>query len=259
MSILINIENISYRRDGAVLLDQVSWQVRSGEHWALLGQNGSGKTTLMKMVAGWIFPSSGHVEVLGRRYGETDLTVLRTHIGWVSPVISEEISARLTAREVVLSGCLGTIGLFEEPTDEMRDDAEFFLGLMEATAFADRAFGILSQGERMRTVIARALAARPVLLILDEPCAGLDPVAREHFLETLDILTGHADAPPVLLVTHHVEEIFPGITHILALRQGRIAAAGPKEDILCPEALEQIFGCEFTLERHGDRWWAKPI
>jgi iron complex transport system ATP-binding protein len=259
MSILINIDDISYRRDGAVLLDHVSWQVKSGEHWALLGQNGSGKTTLMKMVAGWIFPSEGHVEVLGRRYGETDLTALRSHIGLVSPVIAEEIPPALTAREAVLSGCLGTIGLFEDPTPEMREEAEFFLELMEATAFAGRAFGILSQGERMRTQIARALAAKPVLLILDEPCAGLDPVAREHFLETLDGLTSHAEAPPVLLVTHHVEEIIPGITHILALRQGKIAIAGPKEDMLTAEALEQIFGCEFTLERHGDRYWAKPF
>jgi iron complex transport system ATP-binding protein len=184
---------------------------------------------------------------MGRRFGKSDLTELRSQVGWVSSVVAEEMPSRLSAREVVLSGCQGTIGIFEEVSQEMEETADFFLDMMGIAEIADRAFGILSQGERMRTLIARALASRPILLILDEPCAGLDPVARTRFLEILNTLLEHPDAPPVLLVTHHVEEIVDGISHVIGLREGVVVATGTKEEMLSSATMSRIFNADIDL------------
>lgn len=258
MSAVVELSDVGLVCDGTRILDGLSWRVEPGQHWALLGANGSGKSSLTRILSGWTFPSSGQVEILGCRFGEGDVGEFRRHVGWVSPVVADALPAGLTARDVVLSGRLGTVGGYEDPSPDQEEAAAFFLDLLGLAPLAGRRFGILSQGERMKTLIARALAAQPTMLILDEPCAGLDPVARERFLCTLQAVLEHAEAPPLLLVTHHVEEIMPGISHVLALSGGRRVACGPKAEILAPDSLGRIFGCPFETETHGDRRWAWP-
>lgn len=256
---IISLENISYRRGENTLLNHISWQVLPKENWALLGPNGCGKTTLMKMIAGWIFPSEGKVSVLGHQFGESNLTELRSHIGWVTGMLTEEIPSQLSACEIVISGTMGTLGLFADPSPEQIESATFFMNLMKVDHFADRHFALLSQGERMRTLIARALATQPLLLILDEPCSGLDPVSQENFLQTINTLTQNEEAPPVLFVTHHIDEIVPGIKHVLALRHGEIVIQGDKQEVLTAENLKKIFHTDFMVQLEQERYYGRPI
>ncbi len=260
---LIRIENAVVSRGDALALRGLDWTVRRGEHWAILGANGSGKSTLVQMLQGWLWPREGELSVLGRRFGEDDVDELRRHVAWVGNEVEPEFSGMQSVGDVAASGALGTLGIqFDAPGALERREAARALRLVGMTRLAKRPFSRLSQGQRRRAVIARALAMRPDLLLLDEPTSGLDPVAREAFLKNLAGLLRPASSrgarPGVVYITHHVEEILPEFTHVLLLRDGRAVAAGPKRAVLTAKLLEKTFGAKLKVERRGGRMWLRP-
>lgn len=234
----------------APLLAGVDWTVRRGEHWVILGANGSGKSTLVNALAGYVTPSDGEMTVLGETYGRSDWRLLREKIGLVSGNLIPRFNEDETALEVVACGLRGHINLWTPPTPGESRAARRWLARVEAAALADRPWGVLSQGERQRVLIARALTRRPALLVLDEPCAGLDPLARETFVAFLSRL-GRRPAPALVLVTHHVEEIAPVFTHALALRRGAVAATGPLNRVLTGPVLSRVFDAPARVTRVG--------
>lgn len=238
------------------ILCNVSWSVRPGEHWALLGPNGSGKTSLLKALTGYLSPTSGAVSVLGRRYGETDWRELRRHIGIVTSALQTSIPPGEPALETVVSGRYAQLDLWAPLTAADRLAAKRLLRFVHAAHLAEREWAYLSQGERQRVLIARALMARPRLLILDEPCGGLDPAAREEFLQFVERLARERRGPPLIFVTHHVEEIAPSFTHVLVLRAGEVFAAGPKAEIVTSRILSGAFGVPVAVRRTGGRYRA---
>jgi iron complex transport system ATP-binding protein len=255
---LLEVRNATLARGKIVALEGFSWSIRRGEHWAILGPNGSGKSTLVQMLQGRLWPQEGDLSVLGRAFGEDDVAELRRHIAWVGNEAEPEFPAWQTVGEVVASGALGTLGIqFENPGKRERLEASRALGLLGISHLAKRPFDQLSQGQRRRTVIARALAMKPHLLLLDEACNGLDPVSRESFLESLAKLLRPDSRPAVIYITHHTEEILPAFTHVLLLRAGKVVAAGPKAKILKPELLEKTFGAKLKIARQGGRVWLR--
>lgn len=251
---IVELDNVTLYRGDTCILSNVSWRIERGERWALLGANGSGKTTLLKVVTGYEWPSEGTVSVLGERYGRCSLPELRRSIGWVSMALEQRLPPRDRALEVAASGFHASMGLYREIAGWQWDRAREMLRQVGADAIADRAFGLLSQGEQQRVLIARALVNEPALLILDEPCAGLDPVAREAFLEDVRRLADGRDAPTIILVTHHVEEIGPGVGHTLALREGRVVGQGPTPTILTSRTMSAVFGRPCRVRRGRDRY-----
>jgi iron complex transport system ATP-binding protein len=253
---VVSLSGVSLKRGDVTILSDVGWCVRAGEHWVVLGPNGSGKTTLLQVVAGYLHPSAGKVAVLGGEFGRVDLREARRAIGWVSPALAERLHPRDAALDVVVSGAFASIGLFfEKPRHTHRERAAALLEAVGCEGLADRPFGVLSQGERQRVVLARALMADPRLLVLDEPTAGLDIAAREDVLEALEVLVGPADGPTVLLVTHHLEEVVPGITHALLLAGGRVAAAGPRGSVLTGPEVSAVMGVRLDVLERGGRLW----
>lgn len=239
---IVELHEISLWRGTQRILSDLAWTIPAGQHWALMGANGSGKTTLLKVITGYEWPSQGSVRVLGETYGETDLRLLRRRVGWVSSALGCQVPGGQTACEVVLSGLDASIGLYRDFTAGEQAAALVALQSLGAQALADQRYAVLSQGEQQRVLIARALVHQPALLILDEPCAGLDPAARIRFLDDLGALTGQAASPTILLVTHHVEEIADWIGHVLILRAGRVLAQGPTDQVLTGEILSLAFG-----------------
>ena len=228
--------------------------VLPGEHWVILGANGSGKTSLLSALTGYLMPSAGSVEVLQQRYGAADWRELRKRIGLVSSSVRQLLADHEPALETVISGKHAMIDLWGTVTKADRRRAQAILELVECTSLAERPWRFLSQGERQRVLIGRALMAEPPLLILDEPCAGLDPVAREGFLAFMERLAGSAGGPTLVLTTHHVEEIVPLFSHLLLLRSGRTVASGPKRQILTTRWLTRTFGSPMRLVRAAQRY-----
>jgi len=254
---VVAVEAVSFRRGETTILDGIDWRVEPGQHWALIGPNGSGKTTLLQVVTGYLWPTSGVVSVLGERFGKVDLRALRRSIGWVSPSLAARMHRHDPALDVVLSGRFASIGLFfDEPTDEDRAQAADLLAVMGCAHVGARPFGVLSQGEQQRVLIARALMASPRLLVLDEPTAGLDLAAREDLLEALQVLTESEEGPTILLVTHHLEEVVEGLTHVLLLNGGRVVAAGPKAEVATGDRLTETMGVAVEVVRRNGRFWA---
>lgn len=250
---LLEVEGVRVLRDEAVILDGVSWRVERGEHWVVLGPNGCGKTSLLKVLLGYLTPSGGEMRVLGETYGAHDWRELRERIGLVSSALQASVPAGEPALHTVVSGARAQLDLWGEPTAAEARAARRQLRRAGADTLAGRAWGVLSQGERQRVLIARALMARPRLLILDEPCAGMDPVAREAFLARMEGIAREARGPGLVLVTHHVEEITPAFTHALLLRGGRVVAAGPRGRVLTAARLGEAFGAPVRLGRRGGR------
>jgi iron complex transport system ATP-binding protein len=238
----VRIENADFVRNGRYILAGIDWCIGRGEHWALLGANGSGKTTLLKLINGYEWATRGAITVLGQRFGQCDIRALRKSIGWVSSSLEQRVPPRLTASRVVASGLDASIGVYRDFAPEEEARVAEALAAMNAADTAGRAFGLLSQGEQQRVIIARALVAQPRLLILDEPCAGLDPKARHAFLSDLGRLAESQSSPTMIYVTHHIEEIRPWLTRVLALRDGKIAAMGDRGEVLTAETLGRIFG-----------------
>lgn len=248
--LILAVRRLCVQRGAERILRDVSWEVRRGEHWVILGANGSGKTSLLSALTAYLTPSSGTVEVLGEGYGRSDWRELRKRVGLVSSSVRQMIAADVTALDVIGSGRDAVLnpGARLEPVERRR--AEKLLRQVEGARLAARPWGVLSQGERQRVLIARALMAEPELLILDEPCAGLDPVARERFVGFLDRLGRRRGAPALVLVTHHVEEIAPVFTHALLLRRGRVLAVGELEETLTAENLSRVFyGAALSLRQ----------
>ncbi|MDE3112753.1 MAG: ATP-binding cassette domain-containing protein [Chloroflexota bacterium] len=252
---VLDLEIELLRTPDREILRGISWRVGGDEHWAIVGPNGAGKTTLLRVLAGYVWPSRGRVTVLGKRFGSYDLRELRKEIGVVSLAILDRLQPWEQVRGVVESGLDGTTGgALSAATEEQRARVRDALAAIGAEGLIERDLGTLSQGERQRVLIARALVGRPALVLLDEPCAGLDPVARERFLADLARLAARAGAPRLVLVTHHVEEIPAFVTHLLTLRDGRVVASGPIESVMTSDVMRRTFDVPCRVERDGARW-----
>lgn len=249
----IEVKDLTVRREQTIL-DGVSWRVERGQHWVILGQNGSGKTTLLSTLTAYFSPTSGTVRVAGKEFGKYDWRELRKRIGVVSSALKRKVNRPITALDMVLSGKEARINHPGDVTASDREQARGILADLQCTYLQERAWTYLSQGERQQVMIGRALMSGLEVLILDEPCAGLDPVARERFLQFVDSLAHRAGAPTLIYVTHHVEEIMPAFTHVLALRKGKAVAAGSKEEVLTPEVLRKVFGVPVKLEASAARF-----
>lgn len=251
----IEMRGVGVMRGDRWILRDVDWHVRAGTLAAILGPNGSGKSTLARIAACHLWPTAGKCVVLGGRFGETNLPELRRRIRMVQPAGPYDVDPALSAHEVVLTGFFGSIGLYQKADAEMADQAQQSLKLLGLGAVVDHSYSSLSSGERMRALIARALVTRPGLLILDEPTSGLDPLAREQVLGTIQMLLEAGDAPTVILITHHSEELPPVTSQVLLLGEGRPAASGTMEEVLRPEILSRTFGFPVEVRRNGGRYY----
>jgi len=253
MTPVLEISGLGVVRDRTTILHAVNWRVQPGEHWVILGPNGSGKTSLLKALTGYLTPTSGDLALLGRIFGESDWRELRLQVGMVTNSFAAAIPPAEPALETVVSGKFAQLDLWAPVTRHDRAAATRLLRSVGLGRMAEREWAFLSQGERQRVLIARALMVRPRLLILDEPCAGLDPVAREKFLRFLDALARRRAAPGLVLVTHHVEEITPRFSHVLLLRGGRVLASGRRRAVLTSAHLSAVFGTPLRLSRARGR------
>jgi iron complex transport system ATP-binding protein len=250
-------DGVDLDRDATPVLRGVDLVVRPGEWWVVLGPNGSGKTTMVQLASGYLHPTRGTVEVLGGRLGRVDVRALRRRIGLVSAAVAKVVVPSLTAAELVVSARHGALEPWWHSYDDAdRAEARRLLDDAGMGAVCDRAFGVLSEGERQQVLLARAVMARPELLLLDEPMAGLDVGGRERLLLRLTALAG-SGGPPTVMVTHHVEEIPPGATHVLLLRQGAVVAAGGLADTLTAEAMSETFGLDLAVEDRDGRWYCR--
>jgi iron complex transport system ATP-binding protein len=256
---VIELQDVTFRRNGKQILDGISFAVAEGQHWALLGPNGAGKTTILGMCGAETFPTSGTVRVLGAQLGKVELARLRKTIGHVNP--RHPLGTPLTLREVVLTGVTGTIDIpmrwIPDPDDVDRVDS-----LIDTLGLRHRAgdrWPTLSQGERGRALIARAIVCHPQLLLLDEPSTGLDLAAREQLLETVDALVHSHPELASITVTHHLEELPTTTTHVLLLAEGRIVAQGPIHETLTSEAVSTAFRHPVDVQSDGGRWTAKAV
>ncbi|MEV0846575.1 ABC transporter ATP-binding protein [Streptomyces sp. NPDC049954] len=260
MSDVLELVDVSVVREGRALVEQVSWSVKEGERWVILGPNGAGKTTLLNVASSYLFPTTGTTRVLGEQLGKVDVFELRPRIGVAGVAMAEKLPKRQTVLETVLTAAYGMTATWQENYEEVDERrARAFLDRLGMTEFLDRRFGTLSEGERKRTLIARALMTDPELLLLDEPAAGLDLGGREDLVRRLGRLARDPIAPSMIMVTHHVEEIAPGFTHVLMIRQGKVLAAGPLELELTSRNLSLCFGLPLVVEQHGDRWTAHGL
>ena len=252
---MIHIENIHLYRNDKKILNDLSWHVQKGQHWAILGLNGSGKTTLLKVINGYIWPNEGKVQVLGETYGKTYIPKLRTRIGWVSNAMIDNFNWQDNAIEIVLSGKFGALRLFNDVTEEEIEQAVSIMKHFHCDHLANKSFEHLSQGERQRVQIARAIMADPEILILDEPCGGLDLIERENLLQTIEQIADAENGPTLIYVTHHVEEILPCFSHVLLMKDGKNVEANVREVVLTDELLSDFFGREISLQIERERAW----
>lgn len=263
MEHVADFSNVEVRRNGRAILDAVDWTIDEGQHWVILGANGAGKTTLVNLLTGRVFPSfttgvTRHADVLGYRLGHVDVAELRSTVGTATAADDHLISPRDTVLDVVLSSVYGKISRGREVyEDEDLSRARDLLHIFGIAHIENRAFSTLSGGEKQRTRIARALVADPQILVLDEPTTGLDMGARELLMMALEEILADRHAPAMVLVTHHVEEIPRGFTHVALMRDGSIIEAGPIGDVLVDEAVSATFGLPLTVESHDGRWWAR--
>lgn len=248
---------MGFRREGRWILDDISWSVAAGSCAAILGPNGSGKSTLTRIIAGHLWPTRGEVCVLGGTFGSVDLHELRRSLRLVQSASPIEMDPDLTAHEVALTGFFGTLGLYDAVTAAMREDAATTLDRVGLHQVTDHRFTTLSSGERMRCLIARALVVRPRLLMLDEPTAGLDLLAREQVLATVQAMFDADDEPPaVVFITHHLEEMPPATSSVLLLGEGKAVARGTPAQVLRSEILAPVYGCPLEVSQSGGRFYA---
>ncbi|MFC5889470.1 ABC transporter ATP-binding protein [Kitasatospora aburaviensis] len=254
---LLRTRDVEVVRNGRHLLRGITLAIEPGEHWALLGPNGAGKSTLLGLLGAVSHPTRGEVDVLGRRLGRVDIRELRAHLGHVNP--RHPLRSPLTVREVVLTGLANTIepDLYRKPGPEAFERAERLIETLGMTAVAESLWPTLSQGERGRALIARALMPSPRLLLMDEPATGLDLTARELLLDSLDLLRHQHPELASVLVTHHLEELPESTTHALLLREGECVAAGPVDEVMTTELISACFDHPIRISRHEGRWTAR--
>ena len=257
---VLSLRGVSRTIDGTEVLRDVDWEVHAGQRWVLLGPNGSGKTTVVRIATMWEHPSAGTVELLGQRLGRADVRRLRARVGFTSAAMADMLRPSLTALEAVMTAKHAALEPWWHRYDE--EDSRRARAALQRVGCghrADHRFGTLSSGERQRVLLARAMALEPELIVLDEPNAGLDLTGREELIGTLRDLAVDRATPPLVLVTHHADEIPDGFTHVLLLRAGTVLAAGPISETLTAETLSECFGLRLELERRHGRWtaWAK--
>jgi iron complex transport system ATP-binding protein len=258
MDAVLELAGVSVRRGQSNLIDEIDWTVEEDERWVVLGPNGAGKTTLLQVASAQIHPTSGVAGILGEVLGTVDVFELRPRIGLTSAALAERIPRAERVHDVVVSASYSVLGRWREHYDALdHGRAEELLTEVGAAHLTDRTFGTLSEGERKRVQIARALMTDPELLLLDEPAAGLDLGGREDLVSTLSVLAMDEMSPATVLVSHHVEEIPPGFTHVLLLREGKVVAAGPIERVLTEEIVSATFGMSMTLRHEDGRWAAR--
>jgi iron complex transport system ATP-binding protein len=254
----LELHEVSYIAGGKKILDSINWTVQRGEHWAILGANGSGKTTLLKLACGYLWPNAGGAI---RRRGKqlTYLPELRKSVGWVSAALVGEIPAGEKALNTVVSGKFAQVGYLDgrwgqaNRSDYMR--ARRYLHELGCARLSEQEFGALSQGEQQKVLIARARMTQPYLIVLDEPCAGMDPGAREKFLAALRRVGRQKTIPALIYVTHHIEEILPQFGHTLVLNDGKVLHAGPTRDALKHDVLKKLYGVSLTILKRRGRYW----
>lgn len=256
MEHVIEMKNVSWRRQGKEILHNIEWEVKNGEHWTVLGLNGAGKTTLLNMVNGYIWPTTGEVSVLGNQFGKTDILKLRRSIGWVSSSLGAKVNERHLAEDLVVSGKFAAVGLmFADPKDEDFEEAREWMRRLGVEHTYGQAYEKCSHGEKQKILIARGLIANPKLLILDEPTSGLDFIAREELLGTIQQLATSEDAPTIIFVTHHIEEVLPVFSHTLLLEDGTVFAKGERKEVLTSENMSKLYGKEIDVDWRQDRAW----
>jgi iron complex transport system ATP-binding protein len=260
MAAVVDLAGVSIVRNGSTLINDINWEVDESDRWVVIGPNGAGKTTLLQVISAQIHPSSGVAGLLGEVLGTVDVFELRPRIGLTSAALAERIPRGERVHDVVVSASYAVLGRWREQYDELdHGRADDLLAQLGIGGLADRTFGTLSEGERKRVQIARALMTDPELLLLDEPAAGLDLAGRETLVNTLGELAQDQYAPATVLVTHHVEEIPTGITHVMLLRGGSIVASGPLHDTLTAENLTKTFDVELSLAEADGRWSARAV
>ncbi|MGH3661177.1 MAG: ABC transporter ATP-binding protein [Micromonosporaceae bacterium] len=256
--VVIGLHDATVTRGGSDLLRAIDWQVELDERWVVLGPNGAGKTTLMNLAGAQVHPSKGEAHLLGERVGKVDMAELRTRIGMSSMALADRIPPSEVVQDVVLTSAWGVVGRAKESYDAIDEvRARVLLEQLGAVHLAERTYGTLSEGERKRVQIARALMSDPELLLLDEPAAGLDLGGRESLMQRLTELAHDPEAPAMVLVVHHVEEIPPGFSHALLLREGSVVAQGLAHEVINSENLSKAFNVALSLKRSGDRYFAQ--
>ena len=257
---VLKLRGVSVRRDGSLLLRNVDWTAHENERWIVIGPNGAGKTTLLQVAATLLYPTEGTVEVLGERLGDVDVFELRPRIGLTSAALAERVPSGEKVIDLVLTASYAVLGRWKEEYES--SDVTRAVELLDALGCAHlirRRFATLSEGERKRVQIARAMMPDPEILLLDEPAAGLDLGGREDLLRRLSALASNPKAPAMVLVTHHVEEVPDGFTHAMLLRRGAVLTAGPIDEVFTAKNLSRCFGVPLAIERHERRWraWAR--
>jgi iron complex transport system ATP-binding protein len=255
---ILSFSGVTIRQEGVPVLAGVDWEVRGDDRWVVLGPNGSGKTTLLQVAAARLWPTAGTVEILGARLGRVDARTLRPRVALVSGAVTRQLRADLPARHVVASGRYGALETWWNTyTTEDWEKADRLLARGGVEQIGDRPFGVISEGERQQVLLARALMSDPELLLLDEPFAGLDLGARERLLVQLATLADDPGSPPIVLVTHHCEEIPPGFTHGGLVSRGALVAAGPLDDVITSERVSRCFEVQVEVGCAAGRWWSR--
>lgn len=253
MEEIISLDNVSYIRNGQYILKNVNWHVQRGEHWVILGPNGSGKTTTLNMVNGYIFPSEGHVKVLEFEFGRSSIVELRKRIGWVSSALSQFIPSNDYPLHIVLSGKFASLGLWEKVDDADVERANTILEQLNIRHLSERKYGMLSQGEKQKVLIGRALMNNPDIIIFDEAFNGLDIFARRDMEIAIDELA--AGDITFILVTHNTDEILPVFNKALLLRDGQVHSEGNIEDMIQYDNLSDFYGAEVDVFKHKERFY----
>lgn len=260
MNELISYKNVRFVREKNVILEDVNWTVNAGEHWAILGLNGSGKSTMLNMMGGYEFPTSGTIHVFEHEYGRYNWEYVKKRLGFVGNTLNRflETLNLETAREIVVSGRFNSIGIYEQTEADDWKKADDLLASFRLSYLTDKPYRFMSQGEQRRVLIARAFMAEPNAMILDEPCSGLDVRAREELLASLEVQAAKSSTS-LLYVTHHIEEIFPAVTHVAVLKEGKMLASGKKKTVLTNEILSDAFSLSVEVEWRDERCWLKVI
>ncbi|MBX8938087.1 ABC transporter ATP-binding protein [Enterococcus gilvus] len=256
---ILAFEQVQFVRQQNALLQDINWRIEAGEDWAVLGLNGAGKSLMLNMISGNLWPSSGKLTVLGEVFGETSIPDLTKRIGWVSQSLQERIHREEQAEYIVLSGKFASIGIYQNYSEADMTEAKQLLVSLGAKKLIGKVYQVLSQGEKQIVLIARALMAKPELLILDEPCNGLDLFAREDLLSRIKKMKQPADAPSLLYVTHHTEEILPLLNHVLMIRDGKIFKQGKRAELLNETVLNDFYQRPIAIhEMKDDRMMVIP-
>ena len=250
----LSLHQLRFHRGERIILDGIDWEVKAGEHWVILGPNGCGKTTLISCLTGYEMATAGEITVDGSEYGKTDWREVRKRVGLVTSRLTKYLEPYEPVLDAVVSGRDAVLNLVEDVSESVKEEARDLLRKIGCGHLINSRWGVLSQGERQKILICRALMSQYRVLILDEPCAGLDPVAREHFLAWLKNIAAQEGAPSLVLVTHHVEEILPCFQNVLLLKEGRVLASGAKGDVLRDDKLSEAYGAPLEISQRGERY-----